>query len=88
MFPLYNEPETMRQYALAQEAPDEDTVLDYAGRRTYDTCYRTEHIFGSEETILVTQWRAIAPFLPGLLRLDRALYTCSGAGGKSCPLSR
>jgi len=66
----YNEPETMRQYALAQGVPDEDIVLDYAGRRTYDTCYRAEHIFGVQDAILVTQW----------FHLDRALYTCGKLG--------
>ena len=66
----YNEPEAMRQYALAQGVPDEDIVLDYAGRRTYDTCYRAEYIFEVEEAILVTQW----------FHLDRALYTCDKLG--------
>src|SRR5689334_15917595 len=33
----YNEPESIRQYALALGMPDADIVLDYAGRRTYDT---------------------------------------------------
>ena len=33
----YNEPEAMRQYALERGIPDEDIVLDYEGRRTYDT---------------------------------------------------
>ncbi len=66
----YNEPEAMRQYALRQGVPDEDIVLDYAGRRTYDTCYRASYIFGVEEAILVTQW----------FHLDRALYTCDKLG--------
>jgi SanA protein len=66
----YNEPQAMKQYALAQGVPDEDVVLDYAGRRTYDTCYRAGYIFGVEEAILVTQW----------FHLDRALYTCDKLG--------
>ena len=36
----YNEPGAMRTYALSLGVPDEAIVLDYAGRRTYDTCYR------------------------------------------------
>src|SRR5688572_3809580 len=44
-FVEYNEPEAMRQYALDVGVPDEDIVLDYAGRRTYDTCYRAKYIF-------------------------------------------
>ena len=54
-FVEYNEPEAMRQYALEYGVPDEDIVLDYAGRRTYDTCYRAKYIFGVDEAILVTQ---------------------------------
>jgi SanA protein len=69
-FISYNEPEAMRQYALGRGVPDENIVLDYAGRRTYDTCYRAGHIFGVEEAVLVTQW----------FHLDRALYICDGLG--------
>jgi SanA protein len=66
----YNEPGAMRRYALEQGVPDEDIVLDYAGRRTYDTCYRAGYIFGVEDAVLVTQW----------FHLDRALYTCDKLG--------
>ena len=66
----YNEPESMRQYALAHGVPDNDIVLDYAGRRTYDSCYRAGYIFGVESAILVTQH----------FHLDRALYTCDKLG--------
>ena len=55
---------------LKADVPDEDIVLDYAGRRTYDTCYRASYIFGVEEAILVTQW----------FHLDRALYICDRLG--------
>jgi SanA protein len=68
----YNEPESMRQYALSLGVPDEDIVRDYAGRSTYDTCYRAQAIFGLNRVILVTQQfhlpRAI--FLCNLLGLD------------------
>ena len=66
----YNEPEAMRRYALAQGVPEADIVLDYAGRRTYDTCYRAGYIFGVKDAILVTQW----------FHLDRALYICDRLG--------
>jgi len=66
----YNEPESMRQYALSLGIPDEDIVLDYAGRRTYDTCYRAKAIFGLERAILVTQD----------FHLPRALYLCNALG--------
>ena len=66
----YNEPESMRQYALALGVPDEDLVLDTAGVSTYDSCYRAKAIFGLDEAVLVTQ-----PF-----HLDRALYLCDAFG--------
>ncbi len=66
----YNEPARMREYALDQGVPDEDIVLDYAGRRTYDTCYRAREIFGVRKAILVTQ----------RYHLPRALETCRGLG--------
>lgn len=69
----YNEPEAGRQYALERGVPDEDIVLDYAGRRTYDTCYRAKHIFGVEEAILVTQD----------FHMPRALTLCNWFGVNS-----
>jgi vancomycin permeability regulator SanA len=43
-------------------------VLDHAGLRTYDSCYRARSVFGvgADEAILVTQE----------YHLPRALYTC------------
>lgn len=72
-FAEYNEPEAMRQYALDAGVPDEDIVLDYAGRRTYDTCYRAKHIFNVESAILVTQQ----------FHMARALYLCDAFGVES-----
>jgi vancomycin permeability regulator SanA len=69
----YNEPGAMHEYAIGLGVPEEDIVLDYAGRRTYDTCYRAKEIFGLKEAILVTQ-----PF-----HLPRALYTCNQLGLKA-----
>jgi SanA protein len=66
----YNEPEAMRQYALAQGVPDEAIVLDYAGRRTYDSCYRAKEIFDVSEAVLITQD----------FHLDRALMLCRALG--------
>ena len=54
-FVEYNEPEAMRQYALDLGVPEADIVSDYAGRRTYDTCYRAKVIFQVQSAILVTQ---------------------------------
>jgi SanA protein len=69
-FVNYNEPEGMRQYALSLGIPDEDIVLDYAGRRTYDTCYRANAIFQVESAIVVTQ----------NFHLPRALFLCNAFG--------
>ncbi len=51
----YDEPTAMRNYAISLGVPDKDIVLDYAGRRTYDSCYRASVIFGVEKVIVVTQ---------------------------------
>lgn len=69
-FEDYNEPAAMRDYAMRLGVPEEAIVLDYAGRRTYDTCYRARAIFGLESAILVTQG----------FHLPRALYTCNALG--------
>jgi len=69
-FMEYNEPEAMRRYALGLGVPHEDIVLDYAGRRTYDTCFRAKTIFGVTKAILVTQ----------NFHLPRALFLCNVLG--------
>ncbi|MEJ5239755.1 MAG: ElyC/SanA/YdcF family protein [Anaerolineales bacterium] len=66
----YNEPAAMRDYALSLGVPAEALVLDYAGRRTYDTCYRARAIFGVEQALLVTQQ----------FHLPRALFLCRAFG--------
>lgn len=66
----YDEPTAMRDYAVALGVPEEDIVLDYAGLRTYDTCYRAAAIFGIQQATLVTQ----------AFHLPRALYTCNSLG--------
>jgi SanA protein len=69
-FIYYNEPGSMLNYALKLGVPREDIVLDYAGRRTYDTCYRAREIFGLTEALLVTQ----------AFHLPRAVFTCNALG--------
>jgi len=66
----YNEPGAMKEYAISLGVPAEDIVQDFAGRRTYDSCYRATAIFGITKAILVTQ-----PF-----HLPRAVYTCRQMG--------
>jgi SanA protein len=65
-FVYYNEPRAMGEYARQLGVPEQAIVLDYAGRRTYDTCYRARTIFGVQEALLVTQ----------NFHLPRALYLC------------
>ncbi len=66
----YNEPGSMKDYALSLGVPEGDIVLDYAGRRTYDTCYRARAVFLLQSVILVTQE----------FHLPRAIYTCKLLG--------
>ena len=66
----YNEPGAMQDYAIELGVPIEDIVLDYAGRRTYDTCYRAKSIFKVEKALLVTQ----------KFHLPRALFLCDQLG--------
>jgi vancomycin permeability regulator SanA len=66
----YDEPGAMRTYALSLGVPEQDIVIDYAGLRTYDTCYRAKQIFGIQQAILVTQ----------NFHLPRAVYTCNALG--------
>ncbi|MBN1180342.1 MAG: YdcF family protein [Anaerolineae bacterium] len=66
----YNEPQRMLEYAVRLGVPEEDIVLDYAGRRTYDTCYRARAIFGVEQAVVVTQ----------RFHVSRALYLCERLG--------
>jgi len=73
----YNEPGAMKAYAQELGMPEEDIVLDFAGRRTYDTCYRAKEIFQLDKVILVTQ----------NFHLSRALFTCNTLGLKSVGVS-
>lgn len=68
----YNEPEVMRVYAQELNVPPEDIVLDYAGRRTYDSCYRARAIFQVKEAVLVTHG----------FHQARAVYLCRHLGVK------
>ncbi len=69
-FEYYNEPEAMRQYALSHGVPDSDLVLDYAGRSTYETCYRAKAIFYLDDAYIVTQ----------AYHLPRAVFLCRQLG--------
>lgn len=66
----YNEPGAMMAHAIAQGVPAVDIQPDFAGRRTYDTCYRARDIFQVDEAIVVTQ----------AFHLPRALFLCTSLG--------
>lgn len=66
----YNEPGAMQEYALELGVPADDIVLDYAGRRTYDTCFRANAIFNVDSAFLVTQ----------KFHLPRAIFLCNQFG--------
>ena len=69
-FLWYNEPGAMATYARQLGVPAEAIQPDYAGRRTYDTCYRARAIFGVRKALLVTQ----------RYHLPRAVFTCRALG--------
>jgi len=64
---FYDEPGAMKEFALELGIPEGDIVLDFAGRRTYDSCYRAKVIFGLDNLIVVTQ----------AFHLPRALFLCN-----------
>lgn len=66
----YDEPTAMKRTAMNLGVPESDIVLDFAGRRTYDTCYRAKEIFEVQKAILVTQE----------FHQARANYLCNNLG--------
>ncbi len=68
--PDYDEPTAMKKLAVSLGVPEADIVLDFAGRRTYDTCYRAKEIFEIKQAIIVTQEFHEA----------RSLYLCNNLG--------
>jgi SanA protein len=69
----YDEPTAMKAAAIKLGVPESDIVLDFAGRRTYDTCWRAKEIFEVKRAVLVTQE----------FHLPRALYLCHKLGVES-----
>ena len=66
----FDEPTAMKATAVKLGVPENDIVLDFAGRRTYDTCYRAKEIFEVRRAIVVTQE----------FHLPRSLYLCNNLG--------
>ncbi|KKR06666.1 MAG: hypothetical protein UT32_C0017G0009 [Parcubacteria group bacterium GW2011_GWC2_39_14] len=66
----YNEVQAMKDFAIGEGLPEDVIILDYAGRRTYDSCYRVKEIFSLNKIVLITQ----------AYHLPRALYLCEELG--------
>ncbi len=66
----YNEPDAMREYAVELGVSNSDIISDYAGRRTYDSCYRVKNIFNQTNIIVVTQ----------SFHITRAMFICNSLG--------
>jgi len=73
----YDEPGQMMAYAISRGVPAENIQPDYAGRRTYDTCYRAKAVFQLNSAVLVTQD----------FHLPRALFTCRNLGVEAVGVS-
>ena len=62
-FAYYDEPTAMQNYLVENGLAESNVVRDFAGQRTYDTCYRAKHIFGLDRVAIFTQtyhlWRAV-----------------------------
>jgi vancomycin permeability regulator SanA len=69
----YDEPTAMKGEAIKQGVPEADIVLDFAGRRTYDTCYRAKEIFDLKTAVIVSQE----------FHLPRSIYLCKNLGVES-----
>ncbi|MBE1874349.1 vancomycin high temperature exclusion protein [Myceligenerans pegani] len=67
---LYDEPGSMRAYALTLGVPDEVLVLDREGFDTDATCRRARDEYGVRTAVVVTQD----------FHLRRTLFTCGYAG--------
>lgn len=60
----YNEVGVMGRYLLEQGIPDQAIFMDHFGLDTYDSIYRSQHVFEITKAIVVTQ----------TFHLQRALY--------------
>jgi len=63
----YDEVTAMKELAVEEGVSEEDIVLDYAGFRTYDSCYRARDVFGLWDVIAVSQE----------FHLPRILFICN-----------
>lgn len=64
----YNEPDAMRDAALAAGVPAEDVFTDYAGFSTWATMRRAHDVFGVTDAVVITQ----ELYMPRTVHLARA----------------
>lgn len=51
----YDEVNTMKAYAVAEDIPTENVFMDHAGFSTYESMYRARDVFEAKKIIIVTQ---------------------------------
>lgn len=66
----YDEPTTMKEYAINQGVPADAVYCDPGGYHTYDTMWRVHSVFGAQSSVVVTQE----------YHLYRAVYDARGVG--------
>lgn len=66
----YNEPEVMKKWLTDRGVFEDDIIEDFAGRRTYDSCWRAKNVFEAKNVYIVTQ-----PF-----HIPRSAYLCKNVG--------
>lgn len=66
----YDEPTTMKEYAINQGVPADAIYCDPGGYHTYDTMWRVHSVFGAQSSVVVTQE----------YHLYRAVYDARGVG--------
>ena len=75
--PGYDEPMGMYHYLADRGVPTSALVPDYAGRRTYDSCWRARHVFGLDRvTVITSSYHA-----------PRSVFTCRALGLKTDALA-
>jgi len=72
-FNNYNEPNAMKRTLISLGIPAKHIQADYAGRRTYDSCWRLKHIFSQNKSIVITQ----------SFHITRSLFLCNALGVQS-----
>ncbi len=66
----YDEPTTMKEYAIAQGVPSDAIYCDPGGYHTYDSMWRAKNVFGAQTAVVTTQE----------YHLFRAVYDARGVG--------